>query len=166
MIQTPPTSPALRRTPTRRTPAPGTSVCARGRAGAVVLVLGTGLALGSALGAQPTAPVAPTPTPQPAATPAPATPAPTAQAPGSPGATPAPATMADLLAASGPADWRPLDPERTLYLELASGSVVIELAPDFAPQHVANVKTLAREGYFDGLVILRSQDNYVVQWGD
>ncbi|HMD72702.1 MAG TPA: hypothetical protein VKG05_02450 [Steroidobacteraceae bacterium] len=37
------------------------------------------------------------------------------------------------LAASSPADWRPLDPENTLYLELASGRVVIELAPAYAP---------------------------------
>jgi peptidylprolyl isomerase len=44
--------------------------------------------------------------------------------------------------------------------------VVIELAPGFAPRHVANVKALAREHYFDGLAILRAQDNYVVQWGD
>lgn len=75
-------------------------------------------------------------------------------------------THAGILAASAPADWRPLDPENTLYLELASGRVVIELAPPFAPRHVANVKALAREGYFDGLAVIRSQDNYVVQWGD
>ena len=75
-------------------------------------------------------------------------------------------TMADVLAASKPADWRPLDPENTIYLELTPGRVVIELAPSFAPQHVRNVKALAREHYFDGLAILRCQDNYVVQWGD
>ena len=75
-------------------------------------------------------------------------------------------TMAEVLAASKPTDWRPLDPENTLYLELASGRVVIELAPSFAPRHVANVKALVREGYFDGLAIVRTQDNYVVQWGD
>jgi peptidylprolyl isomerase len=86
--------------------------------------------------------------------------------------------MAEVLAAAQPSDWRPLDPENTLYLELgkpevqASGAgglrarVIIELAPDFAPRHVRNVKALAREHYFDGLVILRCQDNYVVQWGD
>jgi peptidylprolyl isomerase len=74
--------------------------------------------------------------------------------------------MADVLAASTPADWRTLDPENTIYLELASGRVVIELAPDFAPNHVANVKALAREHYFDGLAIIRAQDNYVVQWAD
>jgi peptidylprolyl isomerase len=75
-------------------------------------------------------------------------------------------SLADVLAASGPGDWRPLDPENTLYLELPSGRVVIELAPAFAPRHVANVKALVREHYYDGLAIVRAQDNYVVQWGD
>ncbi len=75
-------------------------------------------------------------------------------------------TLASVLAASKAGDWRSLDPENTLYLELSAGRVVIELAPIFAPRHVANVKTLARELYFDGLAVLRCQDNYVVQWGD
>jgi peptidylprolyl isomerase len=74
--------------------------------------------------------------------------------------------MQDVLAASQPADWRLPDPDDVLYLELAAGRVVLELAPAFAPAHVANVKALAREGYFDGLTILRVHDNYVVQWGD
>lgn len=74
--------------------------------------------------------------------------------------------MAEILAASKPGDWQPLDPENTLYLELPAGRVVIELAPLFAPRHVANVKALAREHYFDGLAIVRAQDNYVAQWGD
>jgi peptidylprolyl isomerase len=77
-----------------------------------------------------------------------------------------PPTMATVLAESKPSDWRSLDPENTLYLELSSGRVVIELAPLFAPRHVTNVKTLAREGYYDGLAIVRAQDNYVVQWAD
>ena len=77
-----------------------------------------------------------------------------------------PATMAEVLAKSSATDWRPLNPENTLYVELATGRVVIELAPDFAPNHVANIKVLAREKYFDGLAILRVQDNYVAQWGD
>lgn len=81
-------------------------------------------------------------------------------------AAPKPRTMAAILAAAKPADWRPLDPENTLYLELVAGRVVIELAPAFAPQHVANVKMLAREKYFDGLAIVRSHDNYVVQLAD
>lgn len=75
-------------------------------------------------------------------------------------------TMADVLAASQPSDWRPLDPQSTLYMDLPMGRVVIELAPGFAPKHVANLRTLARGKYFDGLAIMRSQDNYVVQWGD
>jgi peptidylprolyl isomerase len=77
-----------------------------------------------------------------------------------------PLTTADVIAASTPTDWRPLDPQNTLYLELATGRVVIELDPVFAPNHVANVVALARGGYFDGLTIYRSQDNYVVEFGD
>ena len=83
-----------------------------------------------------------------------------------PAASPGALTMASVIAAATSADWRPLDPENTLYLELASGRVVIEIAPAFAPAHAANVKALAREGYFDGLTINRVQDNYVAQWGD
>jgi cyclophilin family peptidyl-prolyl cis-trans isomerase len=75
-------------------------------------------------------------------------------------------SMGEVLKASQPADWRPLDAANTLYLELGSGRVVIELAPALAPNHVANIKALVREGYFDGLAVIRSQDNYVVQWGD
>ena len=43
---------------------------------------------------------------------------------------------------------------------------MIELAPAFAPQHADNLRRLARGNYFDGLAIIRSQDNFVVQWGD
>jgi peptidylprolyl isomerase len=75
-------------------------------------------------------------------------------------------TMQEVLAASTPADWRPLDPDNTLYVELPAGRVVIELAPGFAPLHVAGIKTLTRARYFDGLSIIRVQDNYVAQWGD
>lgn len=81
-------------------------------------------------------------------------------------AAPAGKTMADIVAAAKPSDWRTLDPENTLYMELAGGRVVIELAPEFAPLHVANVRTLVRGKYFDGLTIVRSQDNFVVQWAD
>ncbi len=75
-------------------------------------------------------------------------------------------TVAEVLAAAGAEEWRPLDPENTLYLELDSGRVVIELMPVFAPLHAANVKALAREKYYDALAVIRVQDNYVVQWGD
>jgi peptidylprolyl isomerase len=77
-----------------------------------------------------------------------------------------PLTSADVIAASKPSDWHALDPQQTLYLDLPKGRVVIELAPAFAPNHVKNIKALVAEKYFDGLQILRAQDNYVVQWGD
>lgn len=75
-------------------------------------------------------------------------------------------TMAEILAASTEADWRPADPEHTLYVDLPDGRVVIELAPRFAPLHVANIGTLAHSHYYDHLSIVRVQDDYVVQWGD
>ncbi|APV50089.1 peptidylprolyl isomerase [Betaproteobacteria bacterium GR16-43] len=73
-------------------------------------------------------------------------------------------SLAEILQASPAGDWRALDPEDTLYLELPSGRVVIELASGYAPKAAAAVRTLVREGYFDGAAIIRSQDNYVVQW--
>jgi peptidylprolyl isomerase len=77
-----------------------------------------------------------------------------------------PLTAAQVLAASSPGDWRPLDPQNTLYMDLSGGRVVIELMPQFAPLHVANVEVLTRGNYFDGLSVVRAQDNYVVQWQD
>jgi peptidylprolyl isomerase len=79
---------------------------------------------------------------------------------------PPPSSLDLILGASPDADWRGIDPEDTLYLDLPRGRVVIELAPAFAPAHVANIKRLVRAGFFDGLFVTRAQDNYVVQWGD
>lgn len=81
-------------------------------------------------------------------------------------APPTPLTTAEVIQGSKPSDWRPLDPDNTLTMKLSSGRVIIELAPTFAPKHVENIRTLVRAKYFDGLAIIRSQDNYVVQWGD
>lgn len=75
-------------------------------------------------------------------------------------------TMSEIIAASKPSEWRTLDPENLLVMQTVRGKLVIELASAFAPEHVKNLKALAREGYFDGLAITRSQDNFVVQWGD
>lgn len=75
-------------------------------------------------------------------------------------------SVGDIVKESKASDWRPLDPDNTLYMDLPGGRVVIELAPNFAPNHARNIKALAREGYFDGLAIIRAQDNFVVQWGD
>ena len=77
-----------------------------------------------------------------------------------------PSTVAAVLAASKPEEWRRLDPERTIYMDLDSGRVVFELSSTFAPRHVENIRALARSGWFDGLSINRVQDNFVTQWGD
>jgi peptidylprolyl isomerase len=77
-----------------------------------------------------------------------------------------PVQVRELLSNSPAADWRTPDPDNMLYMELPGGRVIIELAPRVAPRHVANIKTLARAHYFDGLAIVRVQDNYVVQWDD
>jgi len=77
------------------------------------------------------------------------------------------AAAPSALLASAPASaWRALDPDNTLYLTLPQGRVVIELAPEFAPRYVANIKKLVRQRFFDGLSIFRVQDNAVAEWGD
>lgn len=71
----------------------------------------------------------------------------------------------EIIAASSPAEWRVLDPENTLYMDFpGKGRVIIELAPQFAPNHVANVKALSREGFFANGAVTRVQDNFVSQW--
>jgi peptidylprolyl isomerase len=58
------------------------------------------------------------------------------------------------------------DPENTLYLDVPAGRVVIELKPDLAPGHVARIKELAREGFYDGLNFHRVIDGFMAQTGD
>jgi peptidylprolyl isomerase len=77
-----------------------------------------------------------------------------------------PPGTAQVIEASKPADWRRVDPANLLYMDVGAGTVIIELAPQFAPLHVANIKTLVREKFFDGTTINRVQENYVTQWGD
>jgi peptidylprolyl isomerase len=77
-----------------------------------------------------------------------------------------PVAPSEILAASPDGDWRTPDPARLMVMDFADGRVVIELAPRFAPAHVANIEKLLGGGYFDGLSINRVQDNYVTQWGD
>ena len=59
-----------------------------------------------------------------------------------------------------------LDLENTLYLDLKDGRVVIELRPDLAPNHVARIKELTREGFYDGVVFHRVIDGFMAQTGD
>jgi peptidylprolyl isomerase len=59
-----------------------------------------------------------------------------------------------------------IDLENTLYLELKDGRVQIELRPDLAPNHVARIKELARDGFYDGTVFHRVIDGFMAQGGD
>jgi cyclophilin family peptidyl-prolyl cis-trans isomerase len=59
-----------------------------------------------------------------------------------------------------------LDPENTLVLETTKGQVVIKLRPDLAPNHVARIKELARENFYDGVVFHRVIDGFMAQGGD
>ena len=58
------------------------------------------------------------------------------------------------------------DLENTLYMELKDGRVTIELLPDLAPRHVERVKTLARQGFYDGTVFHRVIEGFMAQGGD
>jgi peptidylprolyl isomerase len=58
-----------------------------------------------------------------------------------------------------------IDPENTLIIETTKGSVVIQLRPDLAPNHVARIKELAREGFYDGVVFHRVIDGFMAQTG-
>lgn len=57
------------------------------------------------------------------------------------------------------------DPENTLLMETSKGSVVIELRPDQAPNHVARIKELVRQGFYDGVVFHRVIDGFMAQTG-
>ncbi len=59
-----------------------------------------------------------------------------------------------------------LEPENTLYLDLKDGRVVIEMRPDLAPRHVARIKVLVGEGFYDGLTFHRVIDGFMAQTGD
>ncbi|WP_338064429.1 peptidylprolyl isomerase [Thermomonas flagellata] len=72
----------------------------------------------------------------------------------------------EIVDAAPASAWRDLDQANLLYLTLPRGQVVIELAPGFAPAHVANIRALARGGFWNGTSVYRVQDNFVAQWGD
>lgn len=69
-----------------------------------------------------------------------------------------------VVAAAPAAAWRAVAPDNLVIFETGAGTMVLELAPDFAPAHVAAIRALVAEGRFDGGSIVRVQDNYVVQW--
>jgi peptidylprolyl isomerase len=74
-------------------------------------------------------------------------------------------SLNEILEQAPASDWRAVDQDNLLYVELPQGRVIIELAPEYAPHHAGNIRALARARYWDGAAIVRAQDNYVVQWG-
>ncbi len=77
-----------------------------------------------------------------------------------------PLTPNDVVAAAPASAWKAIPADELMVIDLKSGDrVVVQLAPAFAPVHVANIKALARANYWDGATIYRLQDNYVAQWG-
>ncbi|MBP5638596.1 MAG: peptidylprolyl isomerase [Victivallales bacterium] len=59
-----------------------------------------------------------------------------------------------------------MDKENTLYLDLKDGRVIIELLPKVAPKHVARIKELVRQGFYDGIVFHRVIEGFMAQTGD
>ena len=75
-------------------------------------------------------------------------------------------TPNDIVAQSPASAWRTIPADDLLVMDLANGGrVVVQLAPQFAPVHVANIQALARANYWNGASVYRVQDNYVAQWG-
>jgi len=75
-------------------------------------------------------------------------------------------TPNDIVAGAPASAWKAIPADDLLVMDLANGGrVVIQLAPAFAPVHVANIKALARGGYWSGATVYRVQDDYVAQWG-
>lgn len=76
-------------------------------------------------------------------------------------------TPVEAVAAAPPSAWRTIADDDLMILDLKNGGrVVVQLAPIFAPVHVANVRALARGAYWEGAAIYRVHDNYVTQWGN
>lgn len=67
---------------------------------------------------------------------------------------------------AGDAEWRAVDPENLIVVDLPAGPLFIELRPDLAPKHVAQIKTLVRRGFYDGLTFHRVIEGFVAQGGD
>jgi peptidylprolyl isomerase len=81
-------------------------------------------------------------------------------------AAPAPKTPTEIVAAAPAGAWKTIPADDLLVMQLAGGGkVIIQLAPAFAPVHVANIRALAKAHWWDKASIYRVQDNYVVQWG-
>jgi len=78
------------------------------------------------------------------------------------------AIAASVFAFSAPAQAQnpAADPENTMIIQTKDGDVVVRLRPDLAPRHVAQVKALARQGFYNGVVFHRVIDGFMAQTGD
>jgi len=77
-----------------------------------------------------------------------------------------PRTPPEIVAAAPASAWTPIAPEDLMVIDYEGGGrTIVQLAPAFAPVHVANIRRLATGGYWTGSAIYRVQDNYVAQWG-
>ena len=75
-------------------------------------------------------------------------------------------TPNDIVAQALASAWKAISPDDLMVIDLKNGGrIVVQLAPAFAPVHVANIKALTRGHYWDGATVYRVQDDYVAQWG-
>ncbi len=75
-------------------------------------------------------------------------------------------TVAEIIENTTGDDWRTLDQENLLYIELERGRVIVALSSTLAQNHVRQIRTLVREGFYDGLSFYRVIDGFVAQGGD
>ena len=68
--------------------------------------------------------------------------------------------------AMAPAAAATLDPQNTLYLQTKDGRITIKLRPDLAPKHVERIKTLVKQGFYNGVVFHRVIEGFMAQTGD
>lgn len=74
--------------------------------------------------------------------------------------------LAMFFAAAVPASAQASDPQNTVFLDTKDGRIVIRLRPDLAPKHVAQIKTLTKRGFYDGIVFHRVIEGFMAQTGD
>lgn len=78
----------------------------------------------------------------------------------------APMTLPASALAQAASDWRTVAPENLLVIDTAKGRVLVEVSPLAAPNHVERIRTLANQGFYDGLKFHRVIPNFMAQTGD
>jgi peptidylprolyl isomerase len=78
----------------------------------------------------------------------------------------APAPAATAAPAYAPSDWKRLDPENLMVIDTSKGRIVVELRPELSAEHVARIKQLTRQGFYDNLKFFRVIDEFMAQTGD